>query len=148
MLQLWHDGLQAVLAAYLASRRFTTEAHADWLRSVMVAVAGPEADAAVSPKQVPALFAAANVSPSAEVLDAAVRSATDAPLRYAQAETLLADLLEASSYGKSYGAEASSSPVGALFRQYASGGQRLTLAGWTRFCKEEQGEEDANEAAP
>ena len=32
MLQLWHDGLQAVLAAYLASRRFTTEAHADWLR--------------------------------------------------------------------------------------------------------------------
>ena len=31
----------------------------------MVAVAGPEADAAVSPKQVPALFAAANVSPSA-----------------------------------------------------------------------------------
>ena len=114
----------------------------------MVAVAGPEADAAVSPKQVPALFAAANVSPSAEVLDAAVRSATDAPLRYAQAETLFADLLEASSYGKSYGAEASSSPVGALFRQYASGGQRLTLAGWTRFCKEEQGEDDANEAAP
>ena len=32
----------------------------------------------------PALFAAANVSPSAEVLDAAVRSATDTPLRYAQ----------------------------------------------------------------
>ena len=121
-----------------------------WLRSLIEAVS-PDADAGVTAKQLPSLFAAANVSPPADVLEAAARRAAAVPLKFAEVETLLANLLEDGA-----------TPLGGLFRQYAgvvdadalqqqgpagagagagaawTPAPRMSLAGWTRFCREQQ----------
>ena len=131
----WHDGLQAVLAAHLASRLFTTDGHISWIRQ-LIDVVEMEAKGEIGPKSVPSLFAAANLSPPPDVEQRAIELAASAPLRYPQVEPILAELLTAPS-----------TPSGALYRQYAGeGAQMMTRNQWRRFCGDKQGEIDETAA--
>ena len=129
-LMYWHDGLQAVLAAYFASRLFKSEAHATWIRSMIEAVDKEDAGA-IAPRDVPAVFAAANVNPTREIEQKAAELATSQPLRFQQVEMLLADLLRDPS-----------TPLGELFATYSEGHAEMSLSQWQRFCAEQQDEFD------
>ena len=122
----WHDGLQAVLAGYFASRRFTTDAHAQWIRSVIEAV-DVDNTGGISAKRVPELFAAANIVPPPDLLRQAVELAEKEPLRFPRVEELLASLLTPSS-----------TPLGALYHKYAGDAKRMHFRQWKRLCAEAQ----------
>ena len=55
--------LQAVLAAQLATRRFTSDGHITWIRS-LIDVVDQEATGSLAASSLPTLFAAANITPS------------------------------------------------------------------------------------
>ena len=81
-LLFWHDGLQVVLRGYRASRLFTGEAHASWVRSIIEAV--DKTGGGLRPKLAPALFVAANVVAPEWLIADAIERATNEPLRFQQ----------------------------------------------------------------
>jgi len=127
----WRDGLEAMLKQQIASRLFTSGGHIAWVRSLLDAV-DKERVGGIAPKRTAALFAAANVRPSAELQREAAELATGTALRYPQVEALLARLVMDPS-----------TPVGALYCAHAgAGAPRMSRKQWVRFCCEEQGDDE------
>ena len=131
----WHDGLQAVLAAHLASRLFTTDGHISWIRQ-LIDVVEMEAKGEIGPKSVPSLL----------------RPPTRAHRLMLSRERLSSRRQHPSATRKSSQSSrrlltAPSTPSGALYRQYAGeGAQMMTRNQWRRFCADKQGEIDETAA--
>ena len=130
----WHTGLQTVLAAHIASRLFTSDGHISWIRSLIDAL-DKDGTGALPTKLVPALFTAANLSPPRHIAKKATDLAAADPLRFPQVEAILAELLTEPS-----------TPIGVLYKTYAGDAPSMTRAQWLRFCAEEQGDTDEEEA--
>ena len=126
----WRDGLQAVLAAHIASRLFTTEGHISWIRALIDAVS-KDGLGSVPSRRVPALFAAANLGPPAQLQSYAAQLAISAPLRYPQVESLIAKVLTGPTV-----------PTSGMYRMYAGDATRMSRTQWMRFCAEEQGDDE------